>query len=180
MIAHKKRNCPTHLWKSAQLITQKAWEWTQAFDVAGRQWEFRLPRCGGAASLPCFLFCAFACTRAKAWLNGLPSNSLLDFDTITYQKRDGALPRPSFGRQWEFRTPDPLGVNEMLYRWANRPITNRLAKNYTQNEHYFSFSPLTASFKALPARNLGFFEALISISSPVRGFRPLAAARLAT
>src|SRR3954471_23615646 len=41
----------------------------------------------------------------------------------------------------------------------------------------FQFS---ASFSALPGRNLGTLAALILIASPVRGFRPLRAARLPT
>src|SRR4029078_10367192 len=39
---------------------------------------------------------------------------------------------------------------------------------------------LSASLSALPARNLGTFAALILIAAPVRGLRPLRAARLPT
>src|SRR5918912_4472599 len=38
----------------------------------------------------------------------------------------------------------------------------------------------TASLRALPGRNLGTFAALILIVAPVRGLRPLRAARLLT
>lgn len=41
-------------------------------------------------------------------------------------------------------------------------------------------SYLTAFFKITPALNLGTFEALILISLPVAGLRPVRAARLAT
>ena len=39
---------------------------------------------------------------------------------------------------------------------------------------------LTESLSALPALNLGCFEALICIASPVRGLRPVVALRCAT
>src|ERR1700712_385239 len=39
---------------------------------------------------------------------------------------------------------------------------------------------LTASLRALPGRNFGTLAALILIVAPVRGFRPLRAARLPT
>src|SRR3990172_1749924 len=39
---------------------------------------------------------------------------------------------------------------------------------------------LTASFRPLPALNLGVFDAAILIASPVRGLRPMLAARCAT
>jgi hypothetical protein len=50
------------------------------------------------------------------------------------------------------------------------PAFKKIVKNYL----------LTASLSGAPALNLGCFDALIWIVSPVRGFRPVVAARCAT
>ncbi len=67
---------------------------------------------------------------------------------------------------------------ERIGAWIKKTPAHHPQKP-TKNEAYF-LPELTWSFSCLPARNLGSLEGLMLMVSPVRGLRPLEAARFAT